>query len=272
MQEKIGLEELQDRVYRIFVDFDRICRKYNIRYSMEGGTLLGAVKYQNFVPWDDDIDVIMLRDEYEKFLSVAPGELADGFFLQSYNNVRQFPLNYAKLCDTSTEIYDYDYSHLKEMNHGIFIDIFPIDNVVPSKLKNQLHLVGLLTGARKTKLKIDFGKVSSLRRILYKGISMFPMKWLCSWQNAACKKYNRKKTSHRYEVCNSNRKFAPMPSEIYDSVVELPFRDKTFFAVSDYDIFLQSRFGNNYMNELPPIEERKPSHNQNIRIKSGKAL
>lgn len=78
-QEKISLEELQDRVYRIFVEFDRICRKHNIRYSMEGGTLLGAVKYQNFVPWDDDIDVIMLREEYEKFLSVAPGELSEAF-------------------------------------------------------------------------------------------------------------------------------------------------------------------------------------------------
>ena len=74
---------------------------------MEGGTLLGTVKYQNFVLWDDDIDVIMLRDEYEKFLSIAPGELSEAFFLQSYNNVRQFPLDYAKLCDTSTEIYDY---------------------------------------------------------------------------------------------------------------------------------------------------------------------
>lgn len=234
---------------------------------MEGGTLLGAVKYQDFVPWDDDIDVIMLRDEYEKFLSVAPKELSNGFFLQSYNNVAQFPLNYAKLCDTSTEIYDYDYSHLKEMNHGVFIDIFPIDNVIPSKLNLQLHIVGLLTGARKTKLKINFGKVSFIKKILYKVLSIFPMKWLCIWQNKACSKYNQKKTSHRYEVCNSNRKFAPLPSEIYDSIIELPFRNQMFFAVKDYDAFLQSRFGKNYMNELPSEEERKPSHSQNIRIK-----
>ena len=87
---------------------------------MEGGTLLGAVKYQNYVPWDDDIDVIMLRNEYEKFLSVAHTELAEDYFLQSYNNVKEFPLNYAKLCYTGAEIRNYDYSHLYLILHMVF--------------------------------------------------------------------------------------------------------------------------------------------------------
>ena len=78
--ERIELSHLQDLVYSIFVEFDRVCRKHDIKYSMEGGTLIGAVKYGGFVPWDDDIDVIMLRDQYEKFLKVAPGELGKKFF------------------------------------------------------------------------------------------------------------------------------------------------------------------------------------------------
>jgi len=123
---KASLNEVQDLIYDIFVEYDRICRKHNIKYSMEGGTLLGAVKYRDYVPWDDDIDVIMLRSEYEKFLKVALTELNKDFFLQSYNNVPQFPLNYAKLCYNGAKICDYDYSHLQEMHHGVFIDIFPI--------------------------------------------------------------------------------------------------------------------------------------------------
>lgn len=260
----IELNVLQDYVYSIFVEFDRICRKHNIKYTMEGGTLMGAVKYQGFVPWDDDIDVVMIREEYEKFLEVAPKELDLKFFLQSYNNVPEFPLNYAKLCLNGTEIYDYDYTHLKNMHHGIFMDIFPIDNVVPEKLHKHCSEVGLFTGARKTKLKTI--KPRGIRKLIYGALALLPMRTLINLVDKTCKKYNNKNTGYIYEVCNSNRSFKPLKSEMYSSLTELRFRDKEFMAVSNYDDFLKSRFGENYMNELPSEEKRKPSHNQNIRV------
>ena len=260
----IELKVLQNMVYSIFVEFDRICRKHNIKYTMEGGTLMGAVKYQDFVPWDDDIDVVMVRNEYEKFLKIAPMELNSKFFLQSYNNVSEFPLNYAKLCFNGTEIYDYDYSHLKNMNHGIFIDIFPVDNVIPKKLKKHCSMVGIFTGARKVKLRAI--KPKGIRKLVYGALSILPMKLLIKLVDKSCKMYNKKDTGYIYEVCNSNRKFKPLNSEVYKSLVELPFRDKKFFAIENYDDFLKSRFGKNYANELPSEDKRKPSHNQNIRI------
>ena len=262
----IELNVLQDLVYSIFVEFDRICRKHNIKYTMEGGTLMGAVKYQGFVPWDDDIDVVMIREEYEKFLKVAPGELGGKFFLQSYNNVPDFPLNYAKLCLNGTEIYDYAYTHIKTMHHGIFMDIFPIDNIVPEKLGKHCSTVGLFTGARKTKLKAI--KPKGIRKLIYGALSLLPMKTLINRVDKACKKYNKKSTGYIYEVCNSNRNFKPLKAEMYTSLTELTFRDKSFLAVSGYDEFLKTRFGENYMSELPSEEKRKPSHNQNIRILS----
>lgn len=263
--ERIELSHLQDLVYSIFVEFDRVCRKHDIKYSMEGGTLIGAVKYGGFVPWDDDIDVIMLRDQYEKFLKVAPGELGEKFFLQSYNNVYEFPLNYAKLCLNGTMICDYDYSHLKKMNHGVFIDIFPIDNVVKDKLKLHCSMVGVFTGARKTKLKVKLG-VKGYKAVAYKLLSLLPHKALAKSLNKICGRYNKRETAHSYEVCNSNRKFAPMPAHIYKEYIEMQFRDKTFMAIKEYDALLKSRFGENYMSELPAEEQRKPSHNQNIII------
>lgn len=261
----IELNKLQDYVFSIFVEFDRICRKYGIKYSMEGGTLMGAVKFQDFVPWDDDIDVIMVRDQYEKFLQVAPKELNPEFFLESYNNVDEFPLNYAKLCLNGTMNYDYAYSHLNKMHHGIFMDIFPVDNVVPEKLKLHCSMVGVLTGGRKTKLKVKLG-VDKLRKYVYKLISLLPMKTLVKLLNKVCQKYNKKDTGYIYEVCNSNRNFPPMPSSIYMEYTELPFRDKSFMAIKEYDMLLKSRFGENYMETLPPEEKRKPSHNSNIKI------
>ena len=260
------LEKVQDCVYKIFVEFDRVCRKHNLKYSMEGGTLLGAVKYQNFVPWDDDIDVIMLREDYEKFLKIAPSEVGEDFFVQSYNNVSEFPLNYAKLCYKKSKIYDYEYSHLKNMNHGIFIDIFPIDNVKLDKLRAHCSKVGVLTSARKTKLKVNFGRVRFYKRVVYKLLSLLPMKTLCKKITKECSKYNKKKTGYCYEVCNSNRNFKPLESDIYYNLTELKFRDKTFMAVKDYDKFLISRFSKDYMQTLPKEEKRKPSHCSNIII------
>lgn len=261
---KVELCELQNLVYEIFNEFDRICRKYDIQYSMEGGTLLGAVKYGDFVPWDDDIDVIMLRSEYVRFLEVAPQELQGDYFLQSYHNVPSFPLNYAKLCYTKSKICDYDYSHLTSMNHGIFIDIFPIDNVQPEKLKGQLHWIGLLTGARKTKLKVVLDGVPFWKRMCYRMVACLPMAWLCKIMDRTCAMFNAQDTGYCYEVCNSNRHFQPMPSEVYRNLTRLQFRAGEFLAVARYDEFLKSRFGENYMNELPPEEKRKPSHCQNI--------
>ena len=263
----IELNELQNMVYSIFQEFDRICKKHNIHYTMEGGTLLGAVKCGGFVPWDDDIDVVMKRSEYEKLLAVAPGELDSRFFLQSYHNVPEFPLNYAKLCLNGTEIYDYDYSHLKTMHHGVFMDIFPIDEVKPDTLRKHCSRVGVLTGARKTKLKAI--KPMGIRKLVYGALALLPMKTLIGMLDRTCKRYNGKNTGYFYEVCNANRKFPAMPRAIYDETIRIPFRDGEYEASKDYDSFLKSRFGEQYMAELPPEEARKPSHNQNIRIVEG---
>lgn len=263
---KLELNEVQDLIYGIFVEFDRVCRKHGIRYSMEGGTLLGAVKYQNFVPWDDDIDVIMLRSEYEKFLAVAPAELGEEYFLQSYHSVSEFPLNYAKLCYKGAEIRDYDYSHLTKMSHGIFMDIFPIDNVKPDSLRKHCSFVGVFTGARKIKLRVNLGKMPPVKGLIYKTLSLLPMRCLTRRVDRICKKYNKKETGYRYEVCNSNRKFKPLPADVYDELVELRFRDGSFLAVKEYDAFLRSRFGDDYMESLPSEDKRKPSHCANIYV------
>ncbi len=263
----IALTKLQDMVYSIFQEFDRICQKHDIHYTMEGGTLLGAVKYGGFVPWDDDIDVVMKRSEYQRFLAVAPGELDGKFFLQSYHNVPEFPLNYAKLCLNGTEIYDYDYTHLKTMHHGVFMDIFPIDEVKPEKLRKQCSRVGILTGARKTKLKSI--KPTGVRKIVYGALALLPMKTLIAMVERSCMRYHGKNTGYFYEVCNANRKFPAMPRKIYDETLRLPFRDGEYEASAQYDEFLKSRFGGDYMAVLPPEEVRKPSHNQNIRVIEG---
>ena len=258
----LDIKKVQGKVLEIFVEFDRICRKHNLRYSMEGGTLMGAVKYGGFVPWDDDVDVIMPREDYEQFLKVAPQETDQRFFLQSYNNVSQFPLNYAKFCLTSTKIRNYAYSHLDQMHHGIFIDIFPIDNVKPGSYKLQCAFAGALTASRSLKLKVI--QIKGLKGLLYRCISVLPVGLLNKGIQFFCTLNNKKTTPLRYEVCNPNMKFPPLPYKLYEEYTELVFEGRKFFAVKDYDYFLKTRFGENYMNELPPEELRYPSHGYDI--------
>ena len=108
---------------RIFID---ICEKWNIKYYLLCGSALGAVKYQGFIPWDDDIDVGLLRKDYRRFLEVAPKELPEWCFLQNYSTDPANPFASTKLRNSNTTFLQISVAHLP-INHGIFIDVFPLD-------------------------------------------------------------------------------------------------------------------------------------------------
>lgn len=81
----------------ILKKIDEVCKKHNINYWLDSGTLLGAVRHQGFIPWDDDIDIGMLREDYEKFLKVAQKDLGDDYFLQTRSTDKNYPLVFAKV-------------------------------------------------------------------------------------------------------------------------------------------------------------------------------
>lgn len=111
------LEELQE--------FDRICKKYNLRYVVFYGTLLGAVRHKGYIPWDDDIDVVMPRTDYNRFLDIAQNELPKHLFLQNaYTD--NWIITYSKIRNSNTSAIE-DYLKDIDMNHGIFLDVFPMD-------------------------------------------------------------------------------------------------------------------------------------------------
>lgn len=105
--------------------FDEVCRKYNLTYYAYYGTLLGAVRHQGFIPWDDDIDVVMFREDYEKLQAVAPEEFREPYFFQnSYTD--QMLWFFSKLRDSRTTAIEFP---ARNLHQGIFIDIFPLDDV-----------------------------------------------------------------------------------------------------------------------------------------------
>lgn len=125
MQDNL-LEELKKIELEMFKYYLAICEKHDLKYFLIGGTLLGAVRHKGFIPWDDDIDIGMPRPDYEKFLLVAQKELPEHIFLQTHNTDIEYPNCFAKLRNSDTTFIETSCKNLK-INHGIYIDIFPLD-------------------------------------------------------------------------------------------------------------------------------------------------
>ena len=126
--------------------FMNICNKHNLKWWVDGGTLLGAVRHKGFIPWDDDIDIFMLREDYDKFIDIAKTEITGNYFLQTdWTDDTWFCHAKMRRTDT-TAILDKDLSAKFNFNQGIFIDIFPFDNVPDNEIEynffmNELYLI-----------------------------------------------------------------------------------------------------------------------------------
>ena len=122
------LERLQAALYETLAEVDRICRKHGIRYFVTGGTAIGAYFWQKILPWDDDVDVGMMRHDYERFAQVAQEELGDRFFLQTPDTEPHTPFFFMKVRMNGSRFSESTFRHIK-MHQGIYVDIFPFDKI-----------------------------------------------------------------------------------------------------------------------------------------------
>ncbi len=133
------IREHQECIYRILEEFDRICRENDIPYQLFAGSLLGAVRHSDFIPWDDDLDVIMLRKDYERFLETAPQALdCDRFFLQKEYS-EHWPMFFSKLRMNGTACIEKFHPKDPKQHQGIYIDIFPCDNASDNAFVRKLQ-------------------------------------------------------------------------------------------------------------------------------------
>jgi len=141
------LEKLQTALYQILSEIKRVCKKHSIRYFITGGTAIGAYFWEKILPWDDDVDVGMLRPDYEHFMSVAQEEFGDEYFVQTPETDSHVPFFFMKVRMNGTEFNEETFSHIK-MHQGIYVDIFPFDKVPKSKRKEQIqyNILNFLNG------------------------------------------------------------------------------------------------------------------------------
>ena len=132
------LTQLQGTLYQILAEIKRVCDKHGIRYFITGGTAIGAHFWKKILPWDDDVDVGMPRDDYERFARIAQAEMGDGYFIQTPQTDPHVPFFFMKVRMNGTEFNEKTFQHIK-MHQGIYVDIFPFDKMPQSKRAEKIQ-------------------------------------------------------------------------------------------------------------------------------------
>ena len=252
------LRQLQLNLLEMLIEIDRICRRYHIKYSLDGGTLLGAVRHGGFIPWDDDIDVIMRREEYRKFYRACRKDLdRSRFFLQEYRTDQHYRWGYEKLRRLDTEFVRLGQEHLKTAG-GIFVDIFVVDNVPDGVLMRRLHLFCCYVIRKLLYAELGMRNANSLllRKwygLLYRAI---PRNVVFGWRNRIARRCNRKRTELvRHMTYPYVRSRYGMPGDCFDEMMDMQIEGYTFRAFRKHDKYLTALYGD-YM-KMPPKEKQK---------------
>ncbi|MGX7199739.1 LicD family protein [Enterococcus nangangensis] len=260
-REPISSEKQKDILLQILEYIDEICVEHDIKYSLCGGTLIGAIRHKGFIPWDDDIDIMLERTQYEKLISVLK---KDNQYYLLDKNTSGYRKAYAKLCDKRT--YAKSYSKVP-IEMGIFVDIFPVDNIPDSqeeekKFKNKIAIKD--NNAYYSRIT-TYNGASSLLKVFLKTIICFPlyvksringnMYTQVSQLESYSQKYNNQKTKFCGCLTSSClREKEKYPREIFNSYSKVLFEGKYFSSITEYDIYLKQLY-NNYM-ALPPEGDR----------------
>lgn len=249
------LKKLHVTLVEILDEFVRICNKHHLRYSLMAGTMLGAVRHSGFIPWDDDVDVAMLREDYEKFLKIAPDELDKKYYLDCFEHNHKYHLGFAKLKKNGT-IFDEESSHHMDNHKGIFVDIFPVDNVYENTKKSYFFAVMIRTIVQTIYVKQKVSKLKDCRhKILSAILYLFPHTFLMKLEKKLCT--INKDNNSKYVACFLGIypfKKELMPRAEYLPMKEIVFENKKYSVLKNTDLYLSNLYGD-YM-KLPPKEKR----------------
>ena len=258
---EIKTEELRELQMQILDYVDAFCRKYGIKYTISGGTLLGAIRHGGFIPWDDDMDIQMLRDEYNRFTEVWNQHKGEHGYFELVNiesgNSMGYP--FGKVHDTRTVTY---IGKLKRT--GVYIDVFPVDAVKDmADFEARHNKVKELYKERScafNNLKAQVEKPTlkeRLRLILFSKHTTKDFFQLAEIINSVALECNGEKCPLVYEMIAGLKCNQPIPVEVFSDYVDVAFEDRSYMSVSDYDKYLTLTFGD-YM--TPPPAKKRVEH------------
>lgn len=261
------LSELKEIELNIMKHIHRFCCENNITYVLAFGSLLGAVRHNGFIPWDDDIDIQMARSDYDKLEKLFPawGKKYNLVVIGNHTKDNPFPRDMLKICDNRTVLVEKPYKCKSKL--GVFVDIWPLDKV-PIKLslfdKMWVHSIQILD---KIALAADISRSSDE----YKRLSLMKKLFILCFGHGDANKLIEKKEnlSRKYNYINEDQyrdyfvtnTIFYQKEDLFEPILHI-FEDTKFYIPNNYNQILKLTFGD-YM-KLPPEEEQIPHHSQDV--------
>lgn len=244
-----------------------ICEKNNLRYYLCGGSLIGAVRHNGFIPWDDDIDIDMPREDYMRFKNIISVEKK--YKLLTYDSDTKYDLAFGKLMDTNTVAVEHENDRLSK-DWGIYIDIFPIDGLPKYNYEKYFYILlqisNLLTIANRNEERCCESIMSSVnylvKKIISKVMGVSRLKRILSQMS---QKYSFDSSNMVCCVGGGYGMKEIYPRYYFDKRILADFEGKKYYIPAQYDAFLTQMYGD-YM-KLPPEEERKAHHGLKAYVK-----
>lgn len=251
-------EAVQKQALAALCEFDRICKAHHINYSLAYGTLIGAIRHKGFIPWDDDIDVCVSREDLVKLRSFANDELKKGFFYQSHATEKNWYRLYDKIRVDGTVFREIAHE-TEKIHQGIYIDIFAMDSISDRKAwaKCQLLLYRVTSSLLSSKF-LSLRHRHGLKRLIaiVLKVLFFPIRK--EWLFSLSERIARLTKNGKYMISFESAYQEIIPVAVFKEFIDVEFELYSFSSVSGYDYWLQLIYGD-YM-KLPPKEKRMTTH------------
>lgn len=268
---KPNLQEVQHIELEILKKFHDFCESHGLKYVLGYGTLLGAVRHKGFIPWDNDIDVLMPRDDYDKFLKIVTTEnIADHLYVQHYTLDPRYHYMCARVCDANTRV---NVPYIKEQptRLGLWIDIFPMDGVGNKSFRLAVQMLmlkwywllfradvyGSTYKNSRTRLNYHIKKVAMHLFRNHDNKHNYSIDRICQWFPF--------RDSIDVAFLFGEEGVCTMPRSDFDNLIKIQFEDGEFYCSKSYDDFLKQCYGD-YM--TLPSEEDRITHDIDVEIVS----
>ena len=261
------LERVQRLEKEMLADFARICKENHLTWFAIGGTLLGAVRHKDMIPWDDDIDLAIMRKDYIKLKKIVKKEYSDKYMILDADENDHYPLMTGQFTMKGTRFVTEQFRDIP-CDFGIYLDLFPFDTLHPDRKTREKHMkhawaIGKIRILREIGAPYVAGKglkrdiIMAVCRIVHIGLSVMRLNRRKLY--LACRHWCRideKTNSGVYGFSCDTRPFDNMiRKEDLEPILEVPFGDGTILIPTGYDELLREQYGD-YM-QLPPMEARK---------------
>ncbi len=251
------LRHIQRIQMELIAEVDRICKKNGIHYNMVGGTMLGAIRHQGHIPWDDDADIGFLRSQYERFREACKTDLnTEKYYFQDFRDTPGYRRGYGKLRMRNTAFVRLG-QESEPFEQGIFIDLMPFDNVPNGTVRRKIHFLRCFLFRKM--LWSEMGKINEKNiaiRCIYRLMSIVPENIIKKQFQSFINRNNKRRTELvRILTFPTPKGCFGYRREWYTNLSAYRFGDMVLPGAKDYDCYLKVKYGD-YMS-LPPEEKRK---------------